>query len=104
MTEGILPPEALARLTPERVSPALIPLCVEEAPTRMILLAGAGSFEAAHITMTQGLHIADTARAGAELCARLHEVSDRHGELVPAEGWAQYQLELQKASGDVVPA
>ncbi|MCX2865833.1 SDR family NAD(P)-dependent oxidoreductase, partial [Paucibacter sp. PLA-PC-4] len=98
MTQGILPPEALARLTPERVSPALIPLCVENAPTRMILLAGAGSFEAAHITMTQGLHIADTASAGALLCERLDAVRERAGERVPAEGWEQYQLELQKAA------
>ncbi len=98
MTQGILPPEALAQLTPERVSPALIPLCVEDAPTRMILLAGAGSFEAAHITMTQGLHLADTHEAGALLCDRLDELSDRRGEQVPGEGWAQYQLELSKAA------
>jgi NAD(P)-dependent dehydrogenase (short-subunit alcohol dehydrogenase family) len=48
MTEGVLPPAALARLTPERVSPGLIALVGDDAPTRMILLAGAGSFEAAH--------------------------------------------------------
>ena len=104
MTEGILPPEALAQLTPERVSPALVPLCVEDAPTRMILLAGAGSFEAAHITMTQGVHIADVATAGAKLCAQLDAVRDRAGEQVPAQGWAQYQLELAKAAPQAVAA
>jgi NAD(P)-dependent dehydrogenase (short-subunit alcohol dehydrogenase family) len=97
MTQGVLPPEALAQLTPERVSPALIPLCVEDAPSRMILLAGAGSFEAAHVTLTQGVHIADAASAGALLCHQLGAVRDRTGEQVPAEGWAQYQLELTKA-------
>ena len=104
MTHGILPPDALERLAPEKVSPALIPLCVEDAPTRMILLAGAGSFEAAHVTMTQGVHLEDTATAGTRLCGLLDAVRNRDGEVVPAEGWAQYQLELQKASADEVAA
>lgn len=96
MTHGILPPEALARLTPEQVSPALIPLVCDEAPNRTILLAGAGSFEAAHITMTQGIHIADQARAGELLCRRLAEVRGREGERVPGSGWEQYAHELNK--------
>ncbi|WP_395702457.1 SDR family NAD(P)-dependent oxidoreductase [Aquabacterium sp.] len=99
MTQGILPPEALAQLTPERVSPGLLALVADEAPTRTILLAGAGSFECAHITMTQGIHLADTAGAAEQLCRRLGEVMQRHGELVPASGWEQYRLELRKAEG-----
>jgi NAD(P)-dependent dehydrogenase (short-subunit alcohol dehydrogenase family) len=97
MTAGVLPPEALARLTPESVSPGLIPLVVEDAPTRMILLAGAGSFEAAHVTMTRGLFIGDDADAGERLCADLSALQDRRGEIVPGAGWEQYRLELEKA-------
>jgi NAD(P)-dependent dehydrogenase (short-subunit alcohol dehydrogenase family) len=98
MTHGILPPDALERLAPVKVSPALIPLVVEDAPTRMILLAGAGSFEAAHVTMTQGIHLTDTATAGAELCRRLDEVRDRSDETVPASGFEQYKAEVGKAA------
>ena len=104
MTENVLPPEALARLTPGHVSPGLIALVSEQAPTRMILLAGAGSFECAHITMTQGLHIDDVATAGEALCGLLESVADRSGEVVPASGWEQYQLELAKAAVDGVDA
>ncbi len=105
MTEGILPPEALARLGAGHVSPGLIPLVVDDAPTRMILLAGAGSFEAAHITLTQGIHLADQATAGASLCQRLAEVSDRRGETVPDAGWVQYRHELRKATAaEAAPA
>lgn len=100
MTHGILPPDALERLAPEKVSPALIPLCVDAAPTRMILLAGAGSFEAAHITMTRGIHLADTATAGEQLCARLAEVSDRDDETVPGSGFEQYRSEVGKAAAE----
>jgi len=97
MTEGVLPPEALARLTAERVSPALLALVGDDAPSRMILLAGAGSFESANITMTQGLHLGDAADVAERLCARLDEVTARADEIVPASGWEQYRLELAKA-------
>ena len=97
MTQGVLPPEALARLSPERVSPGLIALVGDDAPTRMILLAGAGSFEAAHITMTQGLFIDDADDVAAQLRSRLASVADRAGEAVPQSGWEQYRLELAKA-------
>ena len=98
MTAGVLPPEALARLTPERVSPGLLALVADDAPTRMILLAGAGSFEAAHITMTQGVFIDDLETSAEQLAGRLAEVVSRQGETVPQQGWAQYRLELDKAT------
>src|SRR3546814_9098737 len=43
MTEGLLDPQALDLLAPASVSPALIALVAESAPTRSILMAGAGS-------------------------------------------------------------
>ena len=98
MTAGVLPPDALARLTPDRVSPGLLALVCDDAPTRMILLAGAGSFECANVTMTQGLFIGDLAHSAEELCGRLDQVTSRSGELVPQSGWEQYKLELDKAA------
>ncbi len=59
MMEGILPPEQLDLLDPDRVSPAVLALCSPSAPTRQILCAGAGGFELAHITLTEGIHLAD---------------------------------------------
>jgi NAD(P)-dependent dehydrogenase (short-subunit alcohol dehydrogenase family) len=101
MTAGVLPPEALAGLTPDRVSPGLIALVDDDAPTRMILLAGAGSFECAHVTMTQGVFIGAGADAAEQLCGRLGDVQARAGEVVPESGWEQYRLELQKAGAAV---
>ncbi|ANN76093.1 SDR family NAD(P)-dependent oxidoreductase [Bordetella flabilis] len=97
MTEGLLPPEATAVLTPERVSPGVIALVCDEAPTRMILLAGGGSFECAHITMTQGIHVADEPDCVDALCRRIDEVRTRVGEMTPASGWDQPRHELEKA-------
>ena len=98
MTAGLLPPEALALLTPEAVSPGLLALVAEDAPTRMILLAGAGSFESAHITMTRGVHVGNGTDAAEQLRSQLDAVRSRAHEVVPASGWEQYQRELAKVS------
>ena len=97
MTQGLLPDEAAAVLTPERVSPGLIALVGEDAPTRMILLAGGGSFECAHITMTQGIHIGDAGNPAESLCDRLDQVRAQTGQSIPASGWEQPQHEVAKA-------
>lgn len=101
MTENLLPPRALARLQPASVSPGLIALVGDDAPTRTILLAGAGSFESAHITMTRGIHVDGSADVAAEVSARMDEIRDRADERVPVTGFEQYQLELRKAGFEV---
>lgn len=97
MTEGLMPAEVLAMLKPEAVVPAMLVLAHEGAPTRTTLCAGAGSFEAAHVTMTQGVYIGTGPDAPEQLAARLAEVTAREGEQVPANGGAQGALEVQKA-------
>jgi len=97
MTEGLLPHDASAILTPKRVSPGLIALVGDDAPTRMVLLAGGGSFECAHVTMTHGIHIGDAEDPAESLCSRLAEVQAQAGQLVPDSGWDQPRHELEKA-------
>lgn len=107
MTEGVLAPDALARLQPASVSPGLIALVGEDAPTRTILLAGAGSFESANITMTRGVFIGgvqdaqDTEEVAAQVRARMEDIRNREGESVPGTGFEQYRLELAKAGVEV---
>lgn len=96
MTEGVLPHETLLGLAPEKVSPGLIALVGDDAPTRMILLAGAGSFECAHVTMTRGVFI-DGSHAADQVRDSLDEIRDPAGRTVPVSGWEQYKLELSKA-------
>jgi len=97
MTEGVLSPKDLEGLSPEMVSPGVVALVAEQEPPRMILLAGAGSFEAANITMTQGIHLGSASDPVTQILQRLEEIRDRRGELVPGAGWDQYRLELSKA-------
>ena len=96
MTEGLMPEAVLAALKPEAVVPAMLVLAHTSAPTRTILCAGAGGFEAAHITLTQGIYaVGDDAPE--QLAAQLAQVCDRSGEQVPQSGSAQGQLEVAKA-------
>ena len=97
MTEGLLPPDMLALLKPESVVPALLLLVCADAPNRAIACAGAGSFEAAHITLTQGLHLGAAADTPEQLAAAWAQVSDRQGDAVPASGAAQGHSEIKQA-------
>jgi len=97
MTEGLMPQDVLEALRPEAVVPAMLVLAAESAPTRTILCAGAGTFEAAHITLTQGAYIGLAADTPEQLAARLQEVTDRNGGQVPQSGAAQGANEVGKA-------
>jgi NAD(P)-dependent dehydrogenase (short-subunit alcohol dehydrogenase family) len=101
MTEGLLPPQALALLGPEYVSPALLALVAEGAPTRTILAAGAQGVEAAQITLTKGISIKglDDLDAGQVILDRLGEIGDLATATVPGSGMEQGQVELGKALG-----
>lgn len=98
MMEGLVEPKLLAELSPDAVSPAVAVLASEGAPTRMILCAGGGSFEAAYVSMTEGVFIGCDPKAAYQLAGRLSEVSERAGDIVPASGGAQMDLELKKVN------
>ncbi|MFV3127077.1 SDR family NAD(P)-dependent oxidoreductase [Niveispirillum sp. KHB5.9] len=97
MTDGVLSGDSLERLNPALVSPALLPLVGDDAPTRAILCAGGGHFAAANVTLTQGCYVGSGPETGDRVVARLAEVTDREAEIVPAYGFMQAEREL--ASG-----
>ena len=57
MTEGLLPDAVFQMLTPESVSPAVVFLCSEQAPSRQVLAAGGGSFAVFKGFETEGLSL-----------------------------------------------
>ena len=98
MTKGILSDASLEMLAPERVSPALLPLVAEDAPTRAILCAGAGHFARSNVTLTAGIYIGAGPHPGTEVIREWDAVSDRNNEIVPAYGFAQAEQEVSSAS------
>jgi len=97
MTEGVLSEESLERLNPALVSPGLLALVHDDAPTRAILCAGAGHFATANVTMTDGRYIGGGADAGEQVIRQWDAISDRAGEIVPAYGFTQAEREVASA-------
>ena len=97
MTEDLGGGLDLDALRPDLVTPGLLHLVSEAAPTRAILCAGAGGFEAAHVTLTQGIY-ADGADAAEQVAADWAEVQDSDGQITPDSGAAQGILEMTKAA------
>jgi NAD(P)-dependent dehydrogenase (short-subunit alcohol dehydrogenase family) len=77
MTENLLPPDAAALMSPESVTPGLLFLVSENAPSRVILGAGAGAFAVAHIVETPGVYLPEAERTPETIAARFAEISDR---------------------------
>lgn len=96
MTQDIMPPEVLNLLTPESVTPGLLFLASERAPTRAILCAGAGVFAASHVTLTDGLLIGSGPDAPEQLAAQFARINAQANETVPGSGLAQSQQEMAK--------
>jgi NAD(P)-dependent dehydrogenase (short-subunit alcohol dehydrogenase family) len=97
MTEGLMPEQVLRALEPHAVVPAMLVMASEDAPNRTIICAGAGSFEVAHITLTQGVYLGDAPDTPERLAAAMTQVVDRQGERVPRSGSEQGTLEVGKA-------
>ncbi|HET7527058.1 MAG TPA: SDR family NAD(P)-dependent oxidoreductase [Burkholderiaceae bacterium] len=97
MTEALLQPQMLQLLAPESVTPGLLYLVSQDAPTRTILYAGAGTFARAHVTLTRGLHVGAAEDAAERVAECFSEISSRAGETVPDSGAAQVHNELAQA-------
>ena len=96
MTESLFAPDMLVAFKPETVGPAMLVLASEGGATRTTLCAGAGSFEAAHITLSEGVYIGTGPDADMQLAQRLDEVIgtlDRAS--VPASGAGQGANEMR---------
>jgi NAD(P)-dependent dehydrogenase (short-subunit alcohol dehydrogenase family) len=97
MTEGLLPEQVKILFSPERVSPALLMLVGDDAPTRAILCAGAGHFHSAYVTLTGGTFIGAANDAAEQVAARWDAIVARTDEVVPSAAGVQIQQELAAA-------
>jgi len=98
MTEELFPPELLERFRPELVAPAALYLVSEDAPTNMILGAGAGVVQAAFVTLTRGAAL-DEATPEA-VAAQWAAIISRDDEIVPQSGAEQAMTVMQRLQGE----
>ncbi len=75
MTEGLIPEEAFALLEPHKVTPAVIYMCGEDAPTGTIICAGAGAFAVSQILESEGMFVSNEPTAE-DIAANWDKISD----------------------------
>jgi hypothetical protein len=97
MTDALMPPEMLARLAPEYVTPGVVYLASREAPTGAILTAGAGVFAVARLVETGGAYLGTAASAEAvrDNWSRIEDPADAEAY---SAGLGQTQKILAKSS------
>lgn len=89
MTEGLLGEDVLALLQPETITPGLLALVCENAPTKMILGAGAGCFTETVVTETAGVALQGDALSPEGVFAALGRIRDTEGAEVMNDAFAQ---------------
>ncbi|AOH87199.1 3-hydroxyacyl-CoA dehydrogenase (plasmid) [Sphingomonas panacis] len=96
MTDAVFSAEDLALLDPALVSPAVVALASQDAPTRAIVTAGAGCFGTAHVTMSPLTYLGDADDA-AELVLSCVKADASAHDTTPSSAEAQWLAALPLA-------
>ena len=99
MTEGLMPPEVLEKLKPEYVTPGVVYLCSEEAPTGTILAAGAGAFAVSRIYETEGVYLGEGGLSVEEVRDNFAKIADPEGQKAYFNGGEQGGKFFRKMAG-----
>ena len=99
MTEGLMPPEVLEKLKPEYVTPGVVYLVSEEAPTGAILTAGAGVFALSRIIETEGVYLGEGGLSVEEVRDNWSRITDETGQKAYFAGGEQGQKFFRKMAG-----
>jgi short subunit dehydrogenase len=96
MTEGIIPEQLGARLSPEHVTPGVVFLCSDEAPTGAILTAGGGAFAMARLYETEGVYLGDAGYSVEDVRDNWGKIADTAGQQAYTNGGEQTQKFVRK--------
>jgi NAD(P)-dependent dehydrogenase (short-subunit alcohol dehydrogenase family) len=100
MTENLgMPPEIFDRLKPEYVTPGVVFLCSDEAPTGCILTAGAGAFALARIVETEGVYLGEGGLSVEEVRDNWAKITDPAGQQAYVGGGEQTGKFFRKMQG-----
>ena len=99
MTADLFPEAAFEAFAPEKVVPAALYLVSEDAPSGVIVGAGAGVFQSSYVTLTPGARLDGADLSPEGVAAHWDEITDRTGEIVPRSGAEQAMLIGRKLGG-----
>ncbi len=100
MTEELLPPEMLAIMGPETITPGVLYLVSQDAPSRCILAAGAGCFARTIVYETPGICIADDQLTPETVAARFGEISAPQGQEALTQALEQTVRFVKRAAAE----
>jgi len=101
MTQDLMTEAVLGLLEPAAVTPAVIFLASEEAPTRQILAAGAGVFARVVLQETEGVFLPQNRRDAEHIADAWDQISDPAGGIELQAGGEQTMKFLQKAAAEL---
>jgi len=99
MTENLMPPEMLEKLKPEYVTPGVVYLVSDEAPTGAILTAGAGTFALSRIIETEGVYLGEGGLSAEEVRDSWTKITDDTDQKAYFAGGEQGQKFFRKMAG-----
>ena len=98
MTEGLIPAEAAALLGPDTITPGLLYLVSQDAPSRVILSAGAGGFAQTQIRESEGITLGGDDLTPETIAARFAEITDPTGAHDMQDAFSQTRRFAQNAA------
>ena len=93
-----MPPEALELLQPETITPGLLYLVSENAPSRVILGAGAGCFAATRVYETEGVMLEGGNNTPEGVAAVFDEILNPEGQKELTDAFQQTRKYAKKAA------
>jgi NAD(P)-dependent dehydrogenase (short-subunit alcohol dehydrogenase family) len=99
MTESLMPPETLKKLAPEYVTPGVVYLLSEEAPTGVILTAGGGTFAITRMVETEGVYLGKEGLSVEEVRDNWAKITDESRQSAYFAGGEQGQKVFRQIAG-----
>ncbi len=79
MTENLMPPEILEKLTTDSVAQAVVYMACDDAPNRTILCAGAGGYAVTKVFETSGVNFAEGEQTAENIAKYWDKITDESG-------------------------
>ncbi len=98
MTEELLPPEALKLMKPEAITPAVEYMLSENAPTKTIMGAGAGSFAVIRVLESEGVNFPEEQWTADTIAANFKDISDMSNARALDGAFHQTQKYVEQAA------
>ncbi|MED5603683.1 MAG: SDR family oxidoreductase [Alloalcanivorax venustensis] len=98
MTEDLMPKEVLALLEPEAITPAVLFLASDQAPSQRIVLAGAGCYAMVRLMESDGIYLNEEERTPDTIAAQFEQLGDMDNAREMTNGGEHVTKILTKAA------